>query len=65
MRSFLQVCTLSARELKSAAVAQLGAFIAQQEDLELPPTGLEVTQVCVRVVAKLSASCACGRQLCS
>lgn len=40
-----QVCTLSAGELKSAAAAQLGAWVQQQEDLQLPTTGLDVVQV--------------------
>lgn len=43
--AWLQVCTLSARELSSAAAAQLGAWMQQQEDLEVPPSGLEVMQV--------------------
>jgi hypothetical protein len=40
-----QVCTLSARELRSAAAAQLGAWLQQHTDLELPPQGFEVVQV--------------------
>lgn len=42
---FMQVCTLTARELRSAAAAQLGAWMQQQQDLEVPPAGLEVVQV--------------------
>jgi len=41
----IQVCTLTGRELRSAAAAQLGAWMHQQQDLEVPPAGLEVVQV--------------------
>lgn len=43
--SLLQVCTLSGRELKAVAAEQLRAWLRQQEDLEVPPTGLEIVQV--------------------
>jgi hypothetical protein len=41
----VQVCTLSAGELRLAAAAQLGAWLQQQPDLELAPCGFEVVQV--------------------
>lgn len=40
-----QVCTLTGHELKAVAAAQLGAWLRQQQDLEVLPSGLEVVQV--------------------
>jgi hypothetical protein len=55
-----QVCTLTGQELKSVAAAQLGAWMRQQQDLEVLPTGLEVVQVrgaCVNQIYGVRTLC--------